>query len=431
MCALIINQQAMNLKITSFLFALSVLLTANSCDNTSQIEDQIGDDLPYPINIQLNTVENSLIKSDQTFAFEFFSKVFAEEQKDENKNFMISPFSLSMALAMTWSGSDNETKIAIQETLKMSGMSDEEVNNYFKKLKESFEKTDPSTKLAIANSIWTNDNIKILPEFLSLNQKFFNATVEAVDFSNSATAQRINQWAEDKTNGLIKEIIEETSPRALMYLLNALYFKGIWTSEFDAKNTSKMKFIPERGNSHSVDMMQQNAHFNYASDETMQLIELPYGNQAFSMMVLLPQQGRIIADISRTLQNKDYWDNMKRKLRDSNVDLFLPKFKTEYSKQLNSVLKDMGMDIAFTPNEADFSRMSDTPSFISFVKQLTYIATDEVGTEAAAVTVVGMGTTSFPSTPEKVTFKADRPFIYIIQENSTGSILFMGVVNRL
>ena len=126
-----------------------------------------------------------------------------------------------------------------------------------------------------------------------------------------------------------------------MYLLNALYFKGIWTSEFDAKNTSKMKFIPERGNSHSVDMMQQNAHFNYASDETMQLIELPYGNQAFSMMVLLPQQGRIIADISRTLQNKDYWDNMKRKLRDSNVDLFLPKFKTEYSKQLNSVLKDM------------------------------------------------------------------------------------------
>ena len=215
-----------------------------------------------------------------------------------------------------------------------------------------------------------------------------------------------------------------------MYLLNAIYFKGIWSSQFDIKNTSKMKFVTETGKLQQVDMMQQSAHFNYTSDEIMQMIKLPYGNQAFSMIVLLPQQGRINADIARALQNKDYWNNMKNRLKDADVDLFLPKFKTEYSKQLNSVLKDMGMGIAFEPNKADFSNMSDTPSFISFVKQFTYIATDELGTEAAAVTVVGMETTSMPSIPKKVIFKADRPFIYVIQEQSTGSILFMGVVNK-
>ena len=415
------------MKTFNLLFALFILLSANSCDKTDQIKNDL-DDLPDPIAIHLNVVEQSMIESDQAFAFEFFSKVFDEEKEGDDKNFMVSPFSLSMALAMTWNGSANDTKSAIQQTLKMSGMSDKEVNSYFKKLKETFEKTDPSTQLAIANSIWTNKNIKILPDFLSLNKDYFNATVEAVDFSDTKTAQRINQWAKDNTNGLIPKVLDKTNSDALMYLLNALCFKGTWTSEFDAKNTSKMKFVTEDDISQQVDMMQQKAQFNYASDETMQLIELPYGNQAFSMMVLLPQQGNNINEITNALQNKGYWNNMKAKLRDTNVDLFLPKFKTEYSTTLNSVLKDMGMDIAFTPNQADFSRMSDTPSFISFVKQVTYIATDEVGTEAAAVTVVGIETTSFPSEPKKVTFKADRPFIYVIQEESTGSILFMGAV---
>ena len=419
----------MNLKLTSLLFALNVLITSSSCDKAVQLENTT-DKLPKPIKIELKAADNAMLQSDQAFAFEFFSKVFDEEQKENDLNFMVSPFSLSMALAMTWNGSDNETKLAIQNTLKLDGMTDVEVNSYFKKLKEAFEKTDPSTKLAIANSIWTNKNIQILPEFISLNKNYFNATVDAVDFSDPTTTQRINKWADDNTNGLIKEVIEETSPRALMYLLNALYFKGIWTSEFDAKNTSKMPFTTEMGKSQNVDMMQQNAHFNYASDETMQMVELPYGNEAFSMMVLLPRQGKTIANIASNLQSKNYWTGMKNKLRNKDVDLFLPKFKTKYTKQLNSVLKNMGMDIAFSPDDADFSRMSNTSSFISFVKQFTYIATDEAGTEAAAVTVVGMETTSFPSQPEKVTFKANKPFIYVIQEKSTGSILSMGSVKQ-
>ena len=374
--------------------------------------------------------ENALMSSDQAFAFEFFGKVFAAEKLDQDVNFMVSPFSLSMALAMIWNGSANDTKLAIQKTLGMSRMSDNEVNSYFRKLKESFETTDPSTKLAIANSIWTNKNIPVLLEFVSLNQIYYNATVEAVDFSNPSSAQRINQWASDKTNGLINDVIDETDPQALMYLLNALYFKGIWTSPFDIENTTRMKFIPERGDSRKVLMMHQNAHFNYTSDRMMQMIELPYGNEAFNMIVLLPQRGRMVSDISRALLNKNLWNTMKNQMKEADVDLYLPRFKTEYSKKLNNVLKDMGMGVAFDPNKADFSRMSNKASFISFVEQFTYIATDEVGTEAAAVTVGEMMTTSMPSTPEKVEFKVDKSFMYVIEEKSTGSILFMGVVNK-
>lgn len=419
----------MTKRITWLLFTLLILLIASSCDNKDEVNN-VTEKLPNPIKIDLQVVEESQLKSDQAFAFEFFSNVFNEEKNDENKNFMVSPFSLSMALAMTWNGSSSDTKEAMQNTLKLGDMSDEEVNGYFKKLKENFEKTDPSTKLAIANSIWTNKNVVILPEFISLNKNYFNSTVEAVNFGDPAVKDRINEWADVNTNGLIKEVIEKTDLGALMYLLNALYFKGIWTSEFDAKNTSKMNFSNEEGGSVKVDMMHQKAHFNYAADETMQMVQLPYGNQSFSMMVLLPQESKKLTDLTQKLQDENYWYDLKSKLRNSEVDLYLPKFKTEYSRKLNDVLINMGMGIAFDPQNADFSRMSNRQAFISFVEQFTYIATDEVGTEAAAVTVVGIETTSVQPSPPKVTFKADKPFIYIIQENFTGSILFMGAIKK-
>ncbi|HTN68675.1 MAG TPA: serpin family protein [Dysgonamonadaceae bacterium] len=419
----------MTKRITWLLFTLLILLIASSCDNKDEVNN-VTEKLPNPIKIDLQVVEESQLKSDQAFAFEFFSNVFNEEKNDENKNFMVSPFSLSMALAMTWNGSSSDTKEAMQNTLKLGDMSDEEVNGYFKKLKENFEKTDPSTKLAIANSIWTNKNVVILPEFISLNKNYFNSTVEAVNFGDPAVKDRINEWADVNTNGLIKEVIEKTDLGALMYLLNALYFKGIWTSEFDAKNTSKMNFSNEEGGSVKVDMMHQEAHFNYAADETMQMVQLPYGNQSFSMMVLLPQESKKLTDLTQKLQDENYWYDLKSKLRNSEVDLYLPKFKTEYSRKLNDVLINMGMGIAFDPQNADFSHMSNRQTFISFVEQFTYIATDEVGTEAAAVTVVGIETTSVQPSPPKVTFKADKPFIYIIQENFTGSILFMGAIKK-
>ena len=423
----------MKTMLTCVLISLSVLLASNSCDNnTDEVNDEETNknELPAPLKIDLQGVETSMVKSDQAFAFEFFSKVFDEERNDEDENFMVSPFSLSMALAMTWNGSAGDTKLAMQNTLGLGDWTDQEVNSYFKKLKDAFEKTDPSTKLSIANSIWTNQNVKILPDFIQLNQNYYKATVEAVDFGNFATVGRINKWAADNTNGLIDNVIEETDPMDLMYLLNALYFKGVWSSKFDAKNTSKMDFTADNGSKTKVDMMHQETELNYADDATMQLVELPYGNKAFSMRVLLPKDGKKLTDVTQALQSEDYWSNLTSKLHNNKVDLYLPKFKTEYSKKLNDVLIEMGMGVAFVPGNADFSRMSDKDAYISFVKQDTYIATDEVGTEAAAVTTVGVELTSVGPTPEKVTFKADRPFVYIIQEKSSGAVLFMGAVKR-
>lgn len=416
------------MKISSKILLLAFSMTAisASCDKNTGDPAFTGE-LPDPIKVELRRAETEMVKSDQQFAFEFFANVFDAEAADEDANFMVSPFSLSMALAMVWNGADGETKKAIQETLKMGDYTDEEVNGYYNKLKEAFVKTDPSTKLSIANSIWTNQYVEIKPDFIHTNERYYDATVQAVDFTDSGTKDRINQWASDNTNGLIREVIKETKKEDLMYLLNALYFKGIWTSEFEPKDTSKRLFTYENGVKKNVDMMQQTDKFNYTADETLQAVQLPYGNQAFSMIVLLPQEGKTLQDGTTELQKPGYWANITGGLRNAEVDLYLPKFKTEYSKKLNEVLQQMGMGLAFT-NAADFSRMSDLSAKISLVKQDTYVSTDESGTEAAAVTTVGMELTSLPSQPQKVIFNANKPFIYVIQENSTGAILFTGAV---
>ncbi|NMB06127.1 MAG: serpin family protein, partial [Bacteroidales bacterium] len=254
-------------------------------------------------------------------------------------------------------------------------------------------------------------------------------TVEAVDFADPATVGRINQWAADNTQQLIDHVLDETDPMALMYLLNAIYFKGIWTSQFNKKQTQKAPFAYENGNVKQVDMMQQKAEFNYSENEAMQMVELPYGNQAFSMVVLLPKAGNNLRDINDLLREGSAWGTLNSSRRRALVDLRLPRFKTEYNIRLNDLLTDMGMGVAFSPGQADFSRMSDLEAFISFVDQFTYISTDEEGTEAAAVTVVGVELTSAGPSRE-VTFHANRPFIYLIREQSTGAILFMGAVKN-
>ncbi|WP_053826492.1 serpin family protein [Lascolabacillus massiliensis] len=418
----------MNLKITTLIFVtIAAILSSASCEKGNSDLDK---ELPDPIKIELRGSEAEMVKSDQQFAIEFFANVFNEEAAELDKNFMISPLSLSMALAMTWNGADGETKAVMQKVLKLDGYTDQEVNEYYEKLREALLKTDPSTKLAIANSIWTNKNIKIKDDFIRLNNEYFNSTVESVDFSDANSVKLMNKWAADNTNNLITHVLDKTNPNALMYLMNALYYKGIWTSEFNSRNTSSKPFYSEDGQTKNVDMMHQKSSFNYNENQTMQIVELPYGNQAFSMIVLLPKEGNKLADVTQELQNSNSWGNLVSGLRSTQVDLYLPKFKTEYSRVLNDVLEKMGMGIAFEPGAADFSRMTDADAFISFVEQFTYINTDEVGTEAAAVTVVGIEPTSYQ--PDRTaTFNANRPFIYIIRENSTGSILFMGAVKYI
>lgn len=395
-----------------------------ACDKNDHLNPQ---KLQDPITIQLRAADVKVQQANDAFAFDLVSRVYDEEMANNKKNFMVSPFSLSMALGMTWNGADKETKEAMKNAMKFNDSSDEEVNAYFQKMMSALLKTDPSTKLAIANSIWTNNSIYIKQPFLDINKKYYAAQIESVDFSNPNTVNRINNWCAEQTNNLIKKVLRETDPHALMYLLNALYFKGIWASQFKKSKTAPMPFTTFAHEEKSVDMMRQKHEFNYASDENIEMVALPHGNEAFSMMVLLPKEGKTIKSTLEKLITPKYWSDMKNRLRTCDVELYLPKFKTEYSKRLNAALTDMGMGVAFTSN-ANFSKMSDKKSQISFVEQFTYIQTEEVGTEAAAVTVVGMEVTALPP-PKSVVFKADRPFLYLIQENSTGAILFMGLVH--
>ncbi len=405
------------------------MLMSASCERNNDDLD-LKEEMTEPIKIDLRNSEQEMVKSDQNFAFEFFANVFNEEAADKDDNFMVSPLSLSMALAMTWNGAEGETKEAIQKVLRLDDYSDQDINMYYQKLREALLKTDPSTRLAIANSIWTNQNIKIKDQFIELNSEYFNSTVESVDFQNVNTVNRINKWAADNTNSLIDHVMDETDPMALMYLLNAIYFKGIWASEFDRKNTTEKPFYYENGQSENVEMMHQESNFRYNENQLLQMVELPYGNKAFSMLVLLPKEDKTLVDIVGEMQNNGSWHDLTSGLQSSEVDLYLPKFKTEYSKSLKDVLINMGMEIAFIPFYADFSGMTDdADAFISFVEQFTFISTDEVGTEAAAVTNIGIEVTSYQP-PTFVTFNANRPFIYVIQENSTGSILFMGSVKN-
>ena len=416
---------------TKIILLISMAITGTyfgaSCDKNNGGTDV--KELPDPIRITLRSAEEAMVRSDQQFAFDFFANLFDEEAFTEDKNFMVSPLSLSMALAMTMNGAAGETDRVMKKTLQMDDYSKTEINSYYKKLKEALLKTDPTTKLSIANAIFANRQVAVHPDFIKTNQLYYDATVQPVDFSDATTTDIINKWASDQTHGLIRKVIERTNAQDLMYLLNALYFKGMWSTGFHARNTTQRPFTYENGARKSVDMMRQTAKFNYTENQNLQLVQLPYGNQAFSMMVLLPREGKKLKDVVTAARQGDYWSGLKSGLREAEVELFLPKFKTKYSKKLNDVLTRMGMGITFT-DAADFSGISDIPARISFVKQDTYISTDESGTEAAAVTTVGMEMTSMPTQPKKVIFNAERPFIYIIQENSTGAILFMGAVKN-
>jgi len=331
-------------------------------------------------------------------------------------------------LAMVWNGANGETKQAIQQAMGMSDYPQSEVNDYFKKLREDFVKTDPTVKLAIANSIWTRQGFPVKTVFYDVNKNFYQAEVKEVDFNSPKTPDLINQWCSDNTNGLIKKMIDEIPSDMMMYLINALYFKGEWADKFDASATRETAFKKENGSSVQVKMMNQEITLPYYHDDTLSSVSMPFGNKAFSMVFILPNDNISFAAMVEQLKKPGYFAGCTAGYGSADVTLSIPVFKIDYDIKLNETLKQLGMNIAFT-DTADFSGISDIPLCISFVKQKATVSIDEKGGEAAAVTVVGMKLMS-AGPPPKVTFRADRPFLFAIRENSTGVVMFMGKVGN-
>ena len=410
------------------LLAGSVFLPG--CSN----ENEAGKtDYPDPIRIDLSDTELQMVNENQNFAANLFSVIYGLQKNDpESENIAISPLSLNMALAMVWNGANGETKQAIQNAMGMGDYLQSEVNDYFKKLREDFIKTDPTVKLAIANSIWTRQGFPVKNSFYDVNKNYYQAEVKEIDFSSPDAPALINQWCSDNTNGLIEKMIDAIPGDVMMYLINALYFKGEWSDKFgfDESATRKTAFAKEDGTSVQVEMMSQNNSLPYYHDEYLSTTTLPFGNNAFSMVFILPGENVSFTEMLNRLKQQGYFARCLQSANKAEVDLYIPKFKTEYELTLNETLQQLGMGLAFS-DFADFSGISDISLRISSVKQKTSVAIDEKGGEAAAITVVEMERTSaIPSTPQKVVFRADRPFLFAIKENSTGVVLFMGKIGN-
>ena len=399
------------------LLLLSFIITA--CLNQNDAIQVPVDAKPIGLSIAME----KRVSQDNEFAFDLLKKTVISSGET---NVFVSPLSVSIALGMAWNGANGTTRTEMETALKMSGMLVGDINNYYKIMQTTLPSIDPTTKLSIANSMWYKTGFEVKPAFLKVNAESFNAYLKELDFTKVWAADTINNWCSKRTNTLIPVIIDQIPSNAVMYLINAVYFKGIWSKQFEKKNTSLQKFTNEAGNQGNVNMMYQKDTFRYAETETAQYLDMPYGNNAFSMTVILPVANKSPAEVLNSLTT-DSWNSTLSQLSLREVMVYLPRLKVTNKFKLNDVLQNMGMKLAFS-DLADFSNISDLPLQISEVIHKTYVTVDEEGTEAAAVTSIGIIATAMPVIP---VFRVDKPFLFVIREKSTGVILFIGKMGNV
>lgn len=413
-------------KQTHFIYLLiAILLVVVTCSDSLTGPESPKGELPR----ELTSLEKELIKADQQFSYRLFRETVVWDQKEEN--IFISPLSVSMALAMTLNGAQGETFQDMRETLALSDMELDEINESFQSLVELLVTTDPAVQLKIANSIWHREGFPVSEDFRQRIEEFFEARIEGLDFSDPASVDIINNWVSENTEQLIDTIIEEIPGNVVMYLINALYFKGDWLRQFDPEDTAPATFHLESGGTVEVEMMNQEGRFATYLSEEVQMIELPYGDSLFTMTVLMP--GSAEKPIDQFVEEEVTAENLAEWRSNLNVSEFhqtmvgLPKFEMEYEITYNDILKAMGMEIAFAPGQADFSGLVEAESaglWIDEVKHKTFVRVDEEGTEAAAVTSVAIVESLPPS------MIVNRPFVFIIYERESGVNLFMGKVKN-
>jgi len=369
---------------------------------------------------ELNYAEKSLVESDNKFGLKLFKEIIRQES---DKNVFVSPLSISMALGMTLNGANGSTRDAMIETLELAGLSEQQINESYKSLIELLVGLDPKVKFRIANSIWHRDDMIFEQDFIDLNKDYFDALVSALDFNDPTAKDIINAWVEENTNGKIKEIVERINRDNVMFLINAIYFKGIWKYQFDENATSDAQFSLPDGTQIPCKMMTQTGEFQYFANEKFQAIDLPYGDALFSMVIFLPNPSVNIDSLIVELDQNN-WDQWVNLFQNENGTIFLPRFKLEYKLKMNDVLIALGMGVAFS-SSADFTRMFKPGGlFISEVNHKSFVEVNEEGTEAAAVTSVVIDRTSASG----FVMRADRPFIFAIREHHSGTILFIGKI---
>ncbi|MEN8117442.1 MAG: serpin family protein [Bacteroidota bacterium] len=407
------------MKILSVILTALIFISVLSCH-------QIDID-PGGKTIVLDEKSAQLVEAENEFGLELFQKIYASETKHDN--IMVSPLSVSLALAMTYNGANGETQTAMEETLKVYGLTPDDINQSYASLVAALQSLDPKVLLEIANAIYYRDDFQVENDFISTNKKYYDAEVEALDFGSPTALETINGWVADKTHNKIDKILDRISRDHVMFLLNAIYFKGIWRSEFDKKDTQKRPFYFGDSGFTATETMQKTDSMQYTSNDIFSAVRLPYGAGNYNMYVFLPNTDRTIDDIIQNLDTENWTNWMAGFGAVQNVDLQLPRFKYAYEIKLNDVLTEMGMGVAFTGG-ADFTGINKNGNlFIDYVKHKTFIEVNEEGTEAAAVTIVAVERTSVGG-PQNILFYVNRPFMYVITEKDTGAILFIGTVKN-
>jgi serpin B len=408
--------------------ALALLLGACA---SSPTESSRGTQ-PAPITALPRTLTASEVKvrdASNAFAFELWGKVVAAQR---NENVFLSPLSASFALGMTLNGAAGTTADQMRAALQFGGASMAEINGGYKSLVALLTSLDPGVEMRIANSIWYRQGFPFRQAFFDTTRVYFDAQVQGLDFANApASLATINGWVSGKTNGKIPTVLDAITAQQVMFLINAIYFKGQWRAKFDPAKTTAATFTAAGGATQSVQLMHRLDTLSYAEGATYQAAEMPYGNTAFAMTVLLPKPGTDVEALAASL-TPTAWQGIIAGLRQQKVDFYFPKLTMRYERRLNDDLKALGMVQAFAPGGADFTQMAAAPAgnelFIEFVKQNTFVDINEEGTEAAAVTTVGVGVTSMPSYP---VMRVDRPYLIVLRERLTGTVLFMGKIAQM
>jgi serine protease inhibitor len=367
----------------------------------------------------LSASEQKVLGAANEFTFTLFRQLNGAQR---GTNVFVSPLSASMALGMTLNGAAGTTFDQMRAALAFGDASQEQINEGYKGLIALLRGLDNSVEFRLANSIWYRQGFPVQPTFLDATKTWFDAEVQALDFLSPTALKTINGWVDRSTNGKIRSILDDIRPNHVMFLINAIYFKGSWRDRFDPSATRDAQFHAADGRQQSMKLMHRKGKIRYLETPQFQAVDLPYGRDAFAMTVLLPTEGTDVETLAASLRG-EAWARWTEEFREVDMDLYLPRLKLEYERKLNEDLQALGMIDAFDLDRADFTRMSPSrPLAIDFVKQKTYVDVNEEGTEAAAVTVVAM----LESLPP--TMRVDRPYLFAIRERLSGTILFIGKI---
>lgn len=372
----------------------------------------------------LSDAQHEMVNNNNSFAFSLYNKTMGMNSR------VVSPLSVTYLMSMLANGADGETQQQILATLGWAGEgiqqpSLQDINDYSRMLIEKTARLDKAVTVEIANYVAVNKEFKLNSKFQKSVERDYKAGVESLNFTSPSTLKRINDWCNDRTHGMIPSIINEVDPDAVSYLMNAIYFNGTWKDKFSKEETKQEMFRGYTRDIQYVDMMHRHGEYFYADGDGYSAVSIPYGNGAFRMTVILPTEGSFLRDVMASMDGGKF-QALQRSMEKCNVDLKIPRFTTEVDLPLNDIISALGAPLIFSP-QADFSQFARGDFYVSKMFQKAKIEVSEEGTKAAAVTAAIMMMSAVrPEKKRNVVFHADSPFAYIISENSTGSIYFMG-----